>query len=235
MKFSDFLQSYKHAVCLDDPQFKAKFVKKERRADFLLFDGKIICEVKTVVNIDVPAKIESLRNLDNQSEFEQKFFRPVRSSCRNANKQIKQTKDALAFHTAFGLLVLENTIPNNYSSLPLIATALNKMSYELPSIDAVLCIDLINAIEDQFGNMAKHAAIVHREAIDAQQPFHSMLDQIMQDFEKAYGGPVVGGYDVKRADQKWLTDQHGKYVGYKATIDFNNPLPVIKNTMPTKF
>lgn len=228
MKFSDFFQSYEHAVNLDDPQFKTKFAERKRRADFLLFGGKIVCEVKTVETIDVPAKIEGLRNLGNQREFEQKFFKTMRNNCSDANKQIEGTKDVLSLNDAFGLLILENTIPNDYSSLSLITTASNKLYSGLAAIDAVLCIDLVNTITDPSGNMATHAAIVHREDVSTQRTFHSMLDQIMHDFEKVYGAPVLGGYDIEQANQLWLTDKHGRYAGYKATIDFIKPVPITK-------
>lgn len=213
---------------LDDPQFKTKFAEKEKRADFLLFEGKIVCEVKTVEAINVPARIEGLRNLDNQRNFEQKFFRTMRNNCSDANKQIEQTKEKLALNGAFGLLILENTIPDNYSSLSLITATSKKMCSGWASVDATLCIDLVNTIADPSGNMMKHAAIVHREAVFTQKPLHLMLDQIMHDFAKVYGAPVLGGYDIEKANQSWLTDQHGKYAGYKATIDFIKPLPIIK-------
>jgi|GEM_PF-4014121 len=231
MRFSEFFQNYEHALGLDDPQFKTKFAEKEKRADFLLFEGKIVCEVKTIENIDVPSKIEGLRNLDNQRTFERKFFRTMRNNCGDANKQIEQTKEKLALNNAFGLLILENTIPNNYSSLSLITAASKKMCSGWASIDATLCIDLVNTIADPSGNMMKHAAIVDREAVFSQKPLHLMLemiDQIMRDFAKVYGAPVLGGYDIEKAKQSWLTDQHGKYAGYKATIDFIKPLPIIK-------
>ena len=54
----EFLRTYRNAVSLDEPKYESRFPETKKRADFLLFENRVICEVKDVCAIDVPSQVE---------------------------------------------------------------------------------------------------------------------------------------------------------------------------------
>src|SRR5262245_45247545 len=54
----EFLRTYRKAVFLDKPKYESRFPETKKRADFLLFENRVICEVKDVCVIDVPSQAE---------------------------------------------------------------------------------------------------------------------------------------------------------------------------------
>jgi hypothetical protein len=66
--FSEFLNAHSSAQSLDKNEFKRLFVANQKKADYLLFNREVVCEIKRVEQIHIANKIETLwrKNLPNE-------------------------------------------------------------------------------------------------------------------------------------------------------------------------
>lgn len=142
----DFLKKYEHAINLDDKKYNGYFTSGMQRSDFLLFNNKIICEVKEFSNIDVLKKVENLARKPNLQprSFKRRMYRRISDALRDANNQVGDTKVAMGLGDAYGLVILENVIPEDLSFLSLLDAADREMTSGLSNVDAVLCLDFVN-------------------------------------------------------------------------------------------
>src|SRR5712691_8803543 len=154
-----FLQTYTGAENLDHREFDPYFPPNVRRSDFLLYSRQVICEVKEFEDLNIPARVERLytERPFTQQDFKRAMYSTISNALRAAGEQIKDTNCALSLTNALGLVVLDNSIPKHLSFMTLLDAAERKMLTGLTNIDAVLCIDDVNAFLDPEGKPIKGA------------------------------------------------------------------------------
>jgi hypothetical protein len=235
----EFLKTYKYTVNLDDKQYDHRFPQGVKRSDFLLFGKQIVCEVKGIENIKIPSKVEKLSRKGSLSHqnFKRDLYNSINEALSSASKQIGDTKNALNCHGAYGLVILENLIPENLSILSLLDAADRKMASGLVNVDATLCVDFVNSFVGPDSNQVQPAQIAVRD-VEKTQRLYSLVEKLLADFCQQSGAPFYRGFDIADAYQRWLVNQEGKYSKYKAKVDFNLPVsgdkPGEGSNKPTK-
>ncbi|MDB9449980.1 hypothetical protein [Dolichospermum circinale] len=216
---------YTQAINLDSKEYDIYFPKDVKRADFLLFGNRVICEFKDIEGIKIQDQVEKLFHKGESSEknFKRDFYNSINKALNYANKQIEESKKALNLPNALGLVILENSIQDDLSVLSLIDAANRKMLGGLVNIDCILCLDSVNIFSNSDGsNPVRPAQTIARDTEQSRE-LCKLLDQLMRDFCKQSNLPILEGYDLKKGDQVWLTDIQGKYEKYEAKIDFEVP------------
>jgi hypothetical protein len=216
-----FLQQYSRAEDLDHRNFDPYFPPKVRRSDFLLYCREVVCEVKEVRDLDVAARVERVQTKRplTQLAFKRAMYSTINNALREAGQQIKHTKTALSLTDALGLVILDNSIPRDLSFMTLLDAADRKMLTGLTHVDAVLCIDDVNAFLDPEGKPIKGAQTVRRPTIRAQRLSELVL-QLMKDYCAHQGVPFFPDRTLLRGDQYWIVDAHGRYQRYHAKFEF---------------
>jgi len=223
----EFLEAYSQTINLDDKKYDLYFPPRTKRSDFLLFGKKVVCEFKELQSMEIKSKVEKISRKDNLSERDLKdnLYKRIETCLSHANKQINDTKNVLGVQESFGLVILENLIPNDLSVLSLIDAANRKMIKGLVHIDCVLCLDFVNTFSNSEGKSIRYVQTVSRDAEKSENLFE-LLDQLMADFCEQSGTPLLKEFEMEKGEQIWLTDEGGKYKTYKAKLDFK--LPVIE-------
>jgi hypothetical protein len=225
----EFLEAYRQAINLDEKQYDCYFYQGVDRADFLLFDKQVICEVKEIQSIKIQSKVEKLSRQDNLSEQKLKrdLYNSINNALSKANGQIEATKNVFNYIDALGLVILENSIPNDLSVLSLIDAANRKMLGGLINVDCILCLDFVNTFSDSENKPVRYAQVVARDTEEARK-LCDLLDQLMRDFCSQSDTPLLEGFHIEKGDQVWLTDKYGKYRTYEAQVDFKLPVSEVK-------
>jgi len=216
-----FLQTYSRAEGLDHRDFDPYFPPSVRRSDFLLYSREVICEVKEFQDLDVPTRVERLQTKRplTQRAFKRAMYSTISNALREAGHQIRDTKHALSLTNALGLIILDNSIPRHLSFMTLLDAAERKMLTGLTNVDAVLCIDDVNAFLDPEGKPIKGAQTVSRPTIRGQRLSELVL-QLMTEYSAHEGVPFFPNRKLARGDQRWIVDAHGRYQRYHATFEF---------------
>jgi hypothetical protein len=214
----EFLKSYKHAVSLDDQRFDRYFLKG--RADFTLFENRVICEVKDFQEINLAKQAERIRK---RGDLYEKFVgvnvaSPIRDELQDKAKQITQTKECLKLPRALGLIILENHRPADLSAVVLIEAADWELQRWLDDVDGVLCLDFTNHFTSE-GEAIRLAQLVARPTRRGRK-LSKIVGQLMGDFSRDRGVPLRTQYDLVSAQHAWQIDTDGKFRGYRAKIDF---------------
>jgi len=216
-----FLKTYGPAQDLDHCDFDRCFPPSLRRSDFLLYSREVVCEVKEFQDLNVPARVERLhaKRPFTQPAFKRAMYSTISNALREAGQQIRDTKHALSLTDALGLVILDNSIPRHLSFMTLLDAAERKMLTGLTDVDAVLCIDDVNAFLDPDGKPIKGAQTVSRGTIRSQRLSELVL-QLMTDYSAHQGVPFFPDRTLARGDQRWIVDAHGRYQRYHATFEF---------------
>lgn len=217
-----FLQTYNRAEDLDDHNFDSYFPPHIRRSDFLLFSRDVICELKEFEDLSVPARVERLQTKRpfTQPAFKRAMYSTINNALREAGRQIKGTKDALSLTEALGLVILQNSIPRDLSFMTLLDAAERKMLTGLTHVDAVLCIDDVNAFLDPEGKPVKGAQTVRRPTTRGQRLSELVLE-LMTAYHAYKGVPFFPERTLASGKQYWIVDAHGRYQRYHATFEFD--------------
>jgi hypothetical protein len=225
----EFLEVYRQAINLDEKQYDCYLSKGVDRADFLLFDKQVICEVKEIQSIKIPSKVEKLSRKENLSEqnLKRDLYNSINNALSKANGQIEATKNVLNYLDALGLVILENSILKDLSVLSLIDAANRKMIGGLINVDCVLCLDFVNTFSDSESKPVTYAQVVARDTENARK-LCDLLDRLIRDFCSQSDTPLLEGFHMEKGDQVWLTDKHGKYRTYEAQLDFKLPVSAVK-------
>jgi hypothetical protein len=93
-----------------------------------------------------------------------------------------------------------------------------KMMGGLDCVDGVLCLDFTNTFVDENGSHIQPAQIVVRNT-DRSERLYRLVGEMLMDFGKSNDTPIIGGFQISKADQKWTTDTHGKYMSFDATLN----------------
>lgn len=221
----EFLEQYEDANDLDSKRYDCYFTQGVDRADFLLCENKVICEVKEVQNIKIQHQIEKLARKGSISEqnFKRDFYNSINKALSKANKQIEESKDALNCSNALGLVVLENLIQSDLSVLSLIDAANRKMSSGLQHIDGVFCIDMVNTFSNSEGKPVRPAQLMLRDT-ERSAKLSKLLQPLIRDFCEYSGSPFYDGFTIETGEQVWQTDQNGRYYTYEAKFDWQTPV-----------
>jgi hypothetical protein len=216
-----FLKTYGLAQDLDHSDFDRYFPPSLRRADFLLYSREVVCELKEFQDLNVPARVERLQAKRplTQPAFKRAMYNTISIALRDAGRQIRDTKQALSLTEALGLVILDNSIPKDLSFMTLLDAAERKMLTGLSDVDAVLCIDDVNAFLDPEGKPIKATQTVCRPTIRAQRLSELVL-QLMTDYCAHQGSPFFPDRTLVRGDQYWIVDAHGRYQRYHAKFEF---------------
>lgn len=87
------------------------------------------------------------------------------------------------------------------------------------NVEAVLCIDDVNAFLDPEGKPIKGAQTVSRPTIRGQRLSELVL-QLMTDYSAHQGVPFFPDRTLARGDQSWIVDAHRRYQRYHAKFEF---------------
>lgn len=215
----DFLTQYAKAVSLDGARFKDLFPNGKDKSDFLLFEESTVCEFKEVQSIDVGKRVEHVARkiVGAEGKLKRDLYNTISMALSKANQQIKDTRAILAMPDALGLIIIENQIPKDLSVLVLMDAADRKMEGGLDCVDGILCLDFKNTFVDESGSPIQPAQIVVRDT-DRSERLSHLVGEMLMDYGRSKNTTVVGGFQISKADQKWVTDADGKYIGYGATL-----------------
>jgi hypothetical protein len=214
-----FLNSYSKAVSLDNERFNSIFLAGMRKSDFLLFEESTICEFKEIVNFDAPKRIEHIakKGITSERNFKRDFYNTIENALSSANQQIAETQTALGIPGALGLVIVENLIPKDLSVLALIDAADRKMGNGLASVDAVLCLDLVNTFVDENGSHIQPAQLVTR-GTERSNKLYPLVGNLLEDFSNSRMPPIHRNFNISKADQTWVTDASGRYKSFRGTL-----------------
>lgn len=220
----EFLETYGQAINLDGKQYDYYFPEGVKRADFLLFDEQVVCEIKEIKNIEIPSKVEKLASKRNLSELDLKrdLYASINRILSKANKQLGWTKNALSCPDAFGLIILENFQVENLSVLSLLCASERKMVQGLVNVDCVLCFDSVNA----FSNLEQTIRLAQTIARDSEKArqLYKLTTQLMRDFCNSSNSLLFQEINIDKGAEKWLVDRYGKFKKYEAKVDFKLPV-----------
>ena len=179
-----------------------------------------MCECKEMRNIDISKRVEYLlgKHEGSRQGTKRDLYHSISSALSKSNKQIRDTKIALDLPRPLGLVILENMIPSNLSVVTLIDAADRKMLNGLDSVDAVLCADFVNIYSDADGNPSRPIQIVTRKTVQSKLLYH-LIRRLIQDFCSINNTPITTGASIKKADQKWVATNDGKYQKYVSTFE----------------
>jgi hypothetical protein len=219
----EFLETYSQSINLDCKSYDKYFPERKGRADFIFFNSQVICEYKEIQNIQIPNKVEKLSKKEGLSKqnLKRDLYNSIEIALSKANKQIKDTKEALDLPNALGLIILENRIASDLSVLALIDAVNRKTMIPggLVHTDCVLCLDLINTFSKPGGKPVRPGQIIWRDTA-TEEKSGTFIIQLMEEFCKYSGTPLFEGWDIKKGSQTWFTDTSGKYKSYTAKVDF---------------
>lgn len=202
--------------------YASRFPPKKEKADFLLFRNQVICEVKDKRSIDIPRQIERVWKKGNvaSDNVARDVSRSIIADLHDAARQIRNTREVLNLPDALGLMIVENHIPEQLSSAVLISAADSEMQRALPELDAVLCLDFVNAFTRSPTDSIRLAQLVGRPGKRAERLSQYLKTYLFPDFSKHTGIPVRTGYTIEKLHQTWVTDRQGKFQRYQAQVDF---------------
>jgi hypothetical protein len=218
----EFLKTYNEAENLDDHRFDQYFPDGVNRADFMLFQRRVICEVKDFEAINIPAAVERVwkRRAELAGGDGLNVARNIRDEVRSKGKQINATKSALGLRKALGLIIVENHRPTDLSALVLIEVVNRELQRALGDVDAVLCVDFKNQFTSADGAI-RLAQIVPRRTRRGRR-LTKLVDRFMADFSRVSGITVHPNHNLAVAEHGWHTDAQGKFVKYHARIEFES-------------
>jgi hypothetical protein len=216
-----FLERCDFATSLDQKKFDRLFTHGLKRSDFSLFEREVICESKEVQALDVEKQVAKLwaKGPLPTDVFNRYFCNSVINDLDKAEKQIADTKIALGCAEALGLVVLENFIPGKMSTLTLLSAANQRMLEALPSIDGVLCLDVINYFKSSEGEAIRFCQLLLRNT-DSSLRLSERVQVIVREFCDDLGVPFKDGFTLERADQRWHARLNGTFEDYKASMTF---------------
>ena len=225
----EFLERYEKAMNLDNQEYNSYFIECKDRADFLLFDSQIVCEIKEFSSIEIKEKVEklALKVPISDQNFKRDFYNSINKVLRDANNQIKDSKEVLNYPDALGLVILENLIQSDLSVLSLIDASNRKMLGGLEHIDGVLCLDIVNNFSDSDDKPVRLSQLVIRDT-EKSIKLSELLQKLMNDFCDHSDIPFKDGFVIKEGEQIWQTNQNGKDLAYKAKCDLITPTSEIK-------
>lgn len=208
----DFLSQYEHASSPEDERYDQFFPQGIKRADFMLFSGQIICEAKILENTVVKPRIERLvaKGRTSGSNFSRDVYAPINKQLSKANKQILATKEALSYPDALGLILIENTVENDYSILSLMSAANRKMLSGLDNVDGVLCIDHTNFFSNEEGERVRPIQLILRET-ERSDRLSQLMDKVMTDYGEHLGVVLPRDFSIEEGGETWVVDREGKY------------------------
>jgi hypothetical protein len=217
----EYLQTSPFAISLDRKEFDSFFHYGMSRADFLLFERAVVCEIKEIERLDIEKQVQKLASKGKMPTdvFNQYFCNSIIKALRKGNDQIADTKRALTLPNALGLIVLENRIPAKMSALTLVSVANQTMNTGLSTIDGALCLDLVNYFEREDGDKVRPCQLLLRpteQALNLRRP----CEMIIEGFCKQQGIPLRRGFNLDSADQLWHAGPDGTYQKYTANITF---------------
>jgi hypothetical protein len=216
-----FLAQYGSASDLDDKKYDGYFPSENDRADLLMFDDQVICEIKEFRNIKVKHQAEKLYRKGEMSaqDFKRDFYNTINNALSKANKQIEESKNALGKGEALGLVILENMIQSDLSVLALIDAANRKMLTGLKSVDCVLCVDMVNTFSNSEGKMFRPVQILMRDT-ERSRRLSELVEGLMNDFCNRSDMPIYSGFEIGKGDQTWHINESGEYYKYEAKFDW---------------
>lgn len=178
----------------------------------MIFDCQIICEAKILENTVVKPRIERLvaKGRTSGSSFGRDVYAPINKKLSNANKQILATKEALGYPDALGLILIENTVENDYSILSLISAARRKMLGGLDNVDGVLCIDHANIFSNEEGERVRPIQLILRET-ERSDRLAQLMDKVMTDYGEHLGVVLPRGFSIEEGGETWIVDRAGNY------------------------
>jgi hypothetical protein len=209
----EFLTEYKDAESLDSPEFSQFFPSGVDKADFLLLNGAAVCEVKQIENVDFPARAQKLIGKKPEN-FKRDVYSTINVALSKANDQIEATKKALKVSNAVGIVVLDNHVLENSSVIAAIDAANRKMIGGLASVDAVLCLDMVNTFTRLAGDSLSISQCLVRDT-SASLKAAEICEKVMNEYCLMIGRPkrhVV----ISNARQEWLFDKDKRFIRYDA-------------------
>jgi hypothetical protein len=148
--------------------------------------------------------------------LEQQFLLSFQTKLEDADIQIGETKLALSLPDALGLCVLENAIANNVSGLHLVAAADRAMLGGVPSIDCVLCLDLVNVFHPSTDKTKPfHFARIVLRATPRASRLCELTESILKEFCEGRGVPFFETGAITKYNLEWLVDDNGKFYGHR--------------------
>ena len=216
----DFLNQYEKAVRLDSDRFNRLFPDRADKSDFLLFEESTVCEFKELKNFDIVERVEHVakKNAGSTRNLKRDLYNTISLKLSKANQQIKRTREVLGMPESLGLVIIENQIPKDLSVLALMDAADRKMINGLDCVDGVLCLDFTNTFVDGNGSHIQPAQMVIRNT-DRSERLYRLIGEMLMDFGKSNSTPIIGGFHISEADQKWTTNTQGKYKSFGATLN----------------
>jgi hypothetical protein len=218
----EFLQKCPFAMSLDRKEYDQFFQSGTSRADFLLFDKAVVCEVKEIQSLDIEKQVKNLarRGKMQTDVFNRYFCNSIIKALRKANDQVTDTKQALSCAGALGLIVLENCIPAKMSGLTLASVANQTMNTELAAINGALCLDFVNYFENKDdGDRVRPSHLLLRPTEESRR-LSGMVEVMVRAFCEYEGIPFRDGFKLDAADQLWHAGPRGDYDRYTANITF---------------
>lgn len=198
---------------MDLPKFSNVFAEGVQKADFLIFGGRCICEVKQLEEIDFPKRVNKLIGKPAE-DFKRDAYRAINGVLSKANGQIEETKKVLSLAKAVGIVVLDHRIPSESSVLSAIDASDRKMRGGLAAVHAVLCLDVLNVFNDQAGNPMHLCQCVHRGTPESQEAA-KICDRLFQDYLNFIGHPRKD-ISITNPQHKWIFDTERRFIRYEA-------------------
>lgn len=218
--FHQFLAESANAESLDLPRFSNAFPAGVEKADFLISGGIAVCEVKQIEAVDFPTRVQKLIG-KQPANFKRDAYNAINNALSKANDQIEETKNALGLAHAVGIVVLDHQIPKDSSVLSAIDAAERKMRGGLAAVHAVLCLDVVNVFNDQFGNPVHICQCVHRDTPESNTAAQ-ICDQIFDDYLAMIGHPKKS-ISISSPHHKWIFDSDKRFIRYEAGFKSETP------------
>jgi hypothetical protein len=218
--FQEFLSVYQGAESLDLPKFANAFPAGVEKADFLMFGGSSVCEVKQIEAVNFPARVQKLigKRPDN---FKRDAYNAINNVLSKANDQIEETMKVLDLSDAIGIVVLDHQIPKDSSVLSVIDAADRKMRGGLAAVHAVLCLDVVNTFNDQSGNPVHVCQCVHRDTPKSKTAA-KICDRLFDEYLAIIGHPKKT-IPISNPHHKWIFDSDKRFVRYEAGFTSETP------------
>jgi len=220
----EFLKQYKNASNLDNHHYDQYFHQNIKRADFLLFDRQVICEVKEIRNINVKKQVEKAASKDSLGvpNFKKYIHNSIKIALSSANKQIKASKKALRCPNSLGLIVIENRIKSHLSIVSLLDASQSKLFDGLENTDGVLCIDIVNEYFHQNGCRIMASQLLGRfkEKSDEVRidKLEGLIRPLMEDFCRYSGHPIIKDLKLENEQESWKVNENNNYTSHSATL-----------------
>lgn len=221
---SKFLISYPDAEHLDAKRYKRQFPQGKGRADFLLFGGRAVCEIKELCSIKMEQKVEKLwrKGALPREVFDRELNSSIWSVMESADKQLRDTREVLCLPNGLGLLVLENLMPNVISGPAILGAADKAMQAGLPDIQCTLCLDFINGYtRSSDGKVFRFGQMLLRDTQRERSiELSQLFDPVFREFCAAEGIPIEDMEGMSKFDSSWIIDSNtGRFVSHKAMFE----------------